>query len=209
MSRNTCWLCKIFRAEENGISSNNTEECLMTPETAIWVRLSSRNPDSISTSACWMRTSLPHSSGQRSPSHWKRVSLEEVLQWSQSFEKLVTSKYGPMIYKTYLKTEHSDENIEFWLACEAYKKITSQRKRISMARKLFTSYIQPQAPNEINIDSPARKAIIRNIQEPTQSCFDEAQRIIYMHMERDSYPRFLESKFYQKLKHSLQNNGDN
>uniref|UniRef100_A0A8C8E592 Regulator of G protein signaling 13 n=1 Tax=Otus sunia TaxID=257818 RepID=A0A8C8E592_9STRI len=116
---------------------------------------------------------------------------------------------GPMIYKTYLKIEHSDENIDFWLACEAYKKITSQRKRISMARKLFTSYIQPQAPNEINIESPVRKAIIRNIQEPTQSCFDEAQRIIYMHMERDSYPRFLESKFYQKLKHSLQTNGNN
>ncbi|NXT94563.1 RGS13 protein, partial [Anhinga rufa] len=121
---------------------------------------------------------------------------------------------GPMIYKTYLKTEHSDENIEFWLACEAYKKITSQRKRTSMARKLFTNYIQPEAPNvvflfPINIDSPARKAIIRNIQEPTQSCFDEAQRIIYMHMERDSYPRFLESKFYQKLKHSLQTNGNN
>ncbi|NWV43401.1 RGS13 protein, partial [Grantiella picta] len=136
-----------------------------------------------------------------------RLSLEEVLQWSQSFENLLTSKYGPMIYKSYLKTEHSDENIEFWLACEAYKKITSQRKRISMARKLFTSYIQPQAPNEINIDSPSRKAIIRNIQEPTESCFDEAQRIIYRHMERDSYPRFLESPFFQKLKQSLQTNG--
>ncbi|NXL69190.1 RGS13 protein, partial [Leptocoma aspasia] len=110
---------------------------------------------------------------------------------------------GPMIYKTYLKTEHSDENIEFWLACEAYKKITPQRKRISMARKLFTSYIQPWAPNEINIDSPARKAIIRNIQEPTQSGFEEAEGIIYRHMERDSYPQFLESQFYQKLKHNL------
>ncbi|NXX83856.1 RGS13 protein, partial [Urocolius indicus] len=135
-----------------------------------------------------------------------RVSLEEVLQWSQSFEKLITSRYGPVIYKTYLKTEHSDENIEFWLACEAYKKITSQRKRNSVARKLFTSYIQPEAPNEINIDSPARKAITRNIQEPTQSCFDEAQKIIYLHMERDSYPRFLESQFYQQLKYSLQTN---
>uniref|UniRef100_A0A8C0VMJ1 Regulator of G protein signaling 13 n=1 Tax=Cyanistes caeruleus TaxID=156563 RepID=A0A8C0VMJ1_CYACU len=101
---------------------------------------------------------------------------------------LVTSKDGAMIYKTYLKTEHSDENIEFWLACEADKKKTSQRKRISMARKLFTSYIQPQAHNEINIDSPARKAVIRNIQEPARSCSDEAQRIIYRHMERDSYP---------------------
>ncbi|NXJ57854.1 RGS13 protein, partial [Spizaetus tyrannus] len=136
-----------------------------------------------------------------------RLSLEEVLQWSQSFQKLVTSKYGPMIYKACLKTEHSDENIEFWLACEAYKKITSQRKRISVARKLFTNYIQPQAPNEL-IDSPARKAIIKNIQEPTQSCFDEALKIIYTHMERDSYPQFLESKFYQKLKHSLQTNGN-
>uniref|UniRef100_A0A8C0BKJ8 Regulator of G protein signaling 13 n=1 Tax=Buteo japonicus TaxID=224669 RepID=A0A8C0BKJ8_9AVES len=82
---------------------------------------------------------------------------------------------GPMIYKAYLKTEHT-------------YKITSQKKRISVARKLFTSYIQPQAPNELNIDSPARKAIIKNIQEPTQSCFDEAQKIIYMHMERDFYP---------------------
>uniref|UniRef100_A0A8C3NZR5 Regulator of G protein signaling 13 n=1 Tax=Cyanoderma ruficeps TaxID=181631 RepID=A0A8C3NZR5_9PASS len=113
--------------------------------------------------------------------------------------------YEPMIYKTYLKTEHSDENTEFWLAYKAYKKITSQRKRISMTRKLFTSDIQPQ----INIDSPARKAIIRNIQELTQSCFDEVQRIIYRYMERDSYPPFLESQVYQKLKHSLQTNGDN
>uniref|UniRef100_A0A674GEE1 Regulator of G protein signaling 13 n=1 Tax=Taeniopygia guttata TaxID=59729 RepID=A0A674GEE1_TAEGU len=116
---------------------------------------------------------------------------------------------GPIIYTTYLKTEHSDKNIEFWLACDTYKKIKSQRKKISMARNLFASYIQPQAPNDINIDSPARKAIIRNIQEPTQSCFDEAQRIIYKHMDRNSYPRFLESQIYQKLKHSLQTNDNN
>lgn len=41
---------------------------------------------------------------------------------------------------------------EFWLACEAYK-ITSQKKRISVARKLFTSYIQPQAPNEVTYNN--------------------------------------------------------
>ncbi|KAF2975386.1 hypothetical protein EK904_003817 [Melospiza melodia maxima] len=109
----------------------------------------------------------------------------------------------PIIYKTYLKTEHSDENTEFWLVCEAYKKIKSQRKRISMARKLFMSYIQPQSPKEVttrsralyliempetNMDRPARKPIMRNVQEPTQSCFDGEQRILYRHMERDSYP---------------------
>ncbi|XP_074858555.1 regulator of G-protein signaling 13 [Carettochelys insculpta] len=133
-----------------------------------------------------------------------KVSLEEVLQWSQSFEKLMATKYGPIIYKSYLKTEYSDENIEFWLECETFKKITSRRKRISVARKIFKNYIEAQAPKEINIDSSTREAIIRTIQEPTLSCFDEAQRIVYMHMERDSYPRFLGSEIYQKFKHRLQ-----
>ncbi|XP_008115101.2 regulator of G-protein signaling 13 [Anolis carolinensis] len=132
-----------------------------------------------------------------------KVSLEEVLQWSQSFEKLMATKYGPIIYKSYLKTEYSDENIDFWLTCERYKKIASQRKRTAVAQKLFNEYIQPQAPREINIDSPARESIIAEIQEPSQSCFDEVQKIVYLHMERDSYPRFLGSEIYQNLIHSL------
>ncbi|KAH0618317.1 hypothetical protein JD844_017404, partial [Phrynosoma platyrhinos] len=115
---------------------------------------------------------------------------------------------GPIIYKSYLKTEYSDENIEFWMACEKYKKIASQRKRTAMAQKLFKEYIQPQAPREINIDSPARESIISNIQEPTQSCFDEAQKIVYLHMERDSYPRFLGSEIYQNFIHNLSNRRD-
>ncbi|XP_063156233.1 regulator of G-protein signaling 13 [Candoia aspera] len=128
-----------------------------------------------------------------------KISLEEVLLWSQSFEKLMATKYGPIIYKSYLKKEYSDENMEFWLACEKYKKILSQRKRISEAQKLFKEYIEPQAPKEINIDSPVREGITVKIQEPTQSCFDEAQKIVYLHMERDSYPRFLSSEIYQSL----------
>ncbi|XP_070605114.1 regulator of G-protein signaling 13 [Erythrolamprus reginae] len=128
-----------------------------------------------------------------------RISLEEVLQWSQSFEKLMATKYGPIVYKSYLKTEYSDENMEFWLACEKYKKILSQRKRISEAQKLFKEFIQPQAPKEINIDSPVREGITLEIQEPTRCCFDEAQKIVYLHMERDSYPRFLSSEIYQSF----------
>ncbi|KAJ7332365.1 hypothetical protein JRQ81_014545 [Phrynocephalus forsythii] len=132
-----------------------------------------------------------------------KVSLKEVLQWSQSFEKLMGTKHGPFIYQSYLKTEYSDENIEFWFACEKYKKIASQRKRFSVAQKLFKEYIKPDAPKQINIDGPARQFITANLQEPTQSCFDEAQKIVYMHMERDSYPRFLGSEIYKNLVFSL------
>ncbi|XP_075397809.1 regulator of G-protein signaling 13 [Tenrec ecaudatus] len=140
--------------------------------------------------------------------HVSNFTLEEVLQWAQSFEKLMATKYGPAVYTAYLKAEHSEENIKFWMACETYKKIASRRSRISMAKKLYKVYIQPQSPREINIDSSTRETITKNIQEPTQTCFEEAQKIVYMHMERDSYPRFLKSEMYQKLLKTIQSNNN-
>uniref|UniRef100_A0A8D0VBY8 RGS domain-containing protein n=1 Tax=Sus scrofa TaxID=9823 RepID=A0A8D0VBY8_PIG len=113
---------------------------------------------------------------------------------------------GPVVYAAYLKMEHSDENIKFWMACETYKKIASRWSRTSRAKKLYKIYIQPESPREINIDSSTRETIIKNIQEPTPTCFEEAQKIVYMHMERDSYPRFLKSEMYQKLLKTIQPN---
>lgn len=149
---------------------------------------------------CWICKTCRDES-KRPPSN---LTLEEASQWAQSFEKLMATKYGLVVYAAYLKMEHSDENIKFWMACETYKKIASQRSRISRAKKLYKIYIQPQSPREINIDSSTRETIIRNIQEPTETCFEEAQKIVYMHMERDSYPRFLKSEMYQKLLKTIQ-----
>ena len=56
---------------------------------------------------------------------------------------------GPVVYAAYLKMEHSDENIKFWMACETYKKIASRWSRISQAKKLYKIYIQPQSPREV------------------------------------------------------------
>lgn len=54
-------------------------------------------------------------------------------------------------------------------------------------------------PFQINIDHKTRDVIRRNIEAPTKVCFDDAQMIVYSLMERDSYPRFLRSEFYQAL----------
>ncbi|XP_023423007.1 regulator of G-protein signaling 13 [Cavia porcellus] len=151
---------------------------------------------------CWI-CKMCRSGSERLPSN---LTLEEVLQWAQSFENLMTTKYGPVVYAAYLKMEHSDENIKFWMACETYRKTASRWSRISRAKKLYKIYIQPQSPREINIDSSTRETIIKNIQEPTQTCFEEAQKIVYMHMEMDSYPRFLKSEMYQKLLKTIQSN---
>lgn len=42
---------------------------------------------------------------------------------------------------------------------------------------------------------------------PTRLCFDDAQRIIYGLMEKDSYPRFLRSDFYCRLLDSTAETG--
>lgn len=99
----------------------------------------------------------------------------------------------------FLKSEFCEENIEFWLACEDFKKTKSPQKLSSKARKIYTDFIEKEAPKEINIDFQTKTLIAQNIQEATTGCFTTAQRRVYSLMENNSYPRFLESEFYQDL----------
>lgn len=103
------------------------------------------------------------------------------------------------IFQAYLKSEFSDENIEFWLVCEDYKKMKSSFRMSSRAKKIFKRYIQAEAPREINIDHNTRELIRRNMKTPDSLCFDDARRIVYGLMEKDSYPRFLRSDLYKDL----------
>ncbi|XP_028988787.1 regulator of G-protein signaling 13-like [Betta splendens] len=132
----------------------------------------------------------------------KGLCVEEMCQWSDSLERLLSSEYGTKIFQAFLKSEFSDENIEFWLVCEDYKKIRSSFRMSSRAKKIFKLYIQAEAQREINIDHKTREVIRGNIHAPTTVCFDEAQKIVYQLMERDSYPRFLRSDIYQALMNS-------
>lgn len=53
-------------------------------------------------------------------------------------------------FRAFLKTEFSEENIEFWLACEDYKKIKSPPKLVSKANKIYKEFIDVQAPREVS-----------------------------------------------------------
>lgn len=57
---------------------------------------------------------------------------------------------GLAAFRTFLKSEFSDENIEFWMACEDYKKIKSSAKLVSKANKIFKEFIEVQAPREVS-----------------------------------------------------------
>ncbi|XP_055359859.1 regulator of G-protein signaling 18 [Betta splendens] len=127
------------------------------------------------------------------------IPPEAALQWSDSFEELLKHSDGIETFSQFLKTEFSEENIEFWLACEEYKTIDSKTKLLSKAKYIYTVFIESEAPKEVNIDHDTKTAIQREVARPTKSCFDAAQVKIYSLMKRDCYPRFLASDLYLRL----------
>lgn len=57
---------------------------------------------------------------------------------------------------------------------------------------------------QVSLDSHVRDVINRNMLEPTSHTFEEAQQQIYTLMQRDSYPRFINSAAYTDLLKNLE-----
>uniref|UniRef100_A0A665SWQ3 Regulator of G protein signaling 4 n=1 Tax=Echeneis naucrates TaxID=173247 RepID=A0A665SWQ3_ECHNA len=103
---------------------------------------------------------------------------------------------GRAVFTNFLRSEFSEENMDFWLACEDYK-TTASSKLVTRAKQIYQQFIEVDAPNEVNLDGATKDLTRQNIKNSCPSCFNEAQRIIYLLMEKDSYRRFLNSKLIQ------------
>ncbi|XP_043941259.1 regulator of G-protein signaling 2-like [Protopterus annectens] len=128
-----------------------------------------------------------------------RPSPSEARSWSESFDALLTNKYARTAFRAFLKSEFCEENMDFWLACEDFKQTKSSSKMLSKAKKIYDEFVGPEALREINIDSNTREMITDSLQAPTPSCFDAAQKRVYGLMMNNTYPRFIQSEFYQNL----------
>ncbi|CAK6439868.1 unnamed protein product [Pipistrellus nathusii] len=128
-----------------------------------------------------------------------RVSQEEVKKWAESLENLISHECGLAAFRAFLRSEHSEENLEFWLRCEEYKLTLAPSQLRPKALEVYAEFISAQAAQEVNLDSGTREQTRRNLLAPTASCFDDAQRKIFHLMEKDSYRRFLKSRFYLEL----------
>ncbi|XP_042160247.1 regulator of G-protein signaling 20-like isoform X3 [Oncorhynchus tshawytscha] len=130
-----------------------------------------------------------------------KPTLEEMSVWSQSFDKLMKNPAGRNVFREFLRTEYSEENMLFWLACEDLKQEMNKNTVEEKARMIYEDYISVLSPKEVSLDSRVREVINRKIQEPTPHTFEDAQLQIYTLMHRDSYPRFLNSSLYRSLVH--------
>ncbi|KAM9357650.1 regulator of G-protein signaling 4 [Symphorus nematophorus] len=129
----------------------------------------------------------------------KRVpTAAEVEKWKESFSHMMNSETGRTVFASFLKSEFSQENMDFWIACEEYKKIAPS-KLSDRAKEIYRQYVEADAPNEVNLDAATREETRQNLENACPSCFSEAQKMIYTLMEKDSYRRFLNSKIIKDV----------
>ncbi|KAH7980591.1 hypothetical protein HPB49_017388 [Dermacentor silvarum] len=142
---------------------------------------------------------LPANLLRRRPAPSVRPTPEEAKEWARSFRHLTASKYGLALFHVFLAREYSEENIEFWLACEELK--TCRPNKLSVkAQRIFDEFIAPHSPKEVNLDALTRAEVTASLtKRPDRTCLDLAQRRVQGLLERDAYLRFLQCDLYQEL----------
>ncbi|KAM9845427.1 regulator of G-protein signaling 5-like [Aulostomus maculatus] len=134
---------------------------------------------------------------QAKKSEQPSVKSNEPLKWKESFEKLLSCQNGLCLFRAFLISEFSEENIAFYLACEDYR-TSKPSKLAAKAKNIYDEFISSDAPREVNLDHVTKSITKMNMDQPSQSCFSLAQGKIYTLMEKDCYPRFLKSLAQQK-----------
>ncbi|XP_067282842.1 regulator of G-protein signaling 18 [Pseudorasbora parva] len=128
-----------------------------------------------------------------------RLSRKELENWAKSLDALLDSRVGVTVFEAFLRSEFSDENLQFYLACEQYSQSSNKFSLHRRAKMISETYIQPGAPREVNLDSKTRELTIELLKAPSHTSLSHAQKRIYCLLEMDCYPRFLQSEIYYSL----------
>lgn len=60
---------------------------------------------------------------------------------------------GQLLFEDFLRTEYSEENLLFWLACQDYKKIFSGTEMAAAAKRIYAEFVQVDAPRQVKLSS--------------------------------------------------------
>ncbi|XP_008419409.1 regulator of G-protein signaling 1 [Poecilia reticulata] len=127
------------------------------------------------------------------------VSHNMLKSWTESLNTLLSSQIGVSVFGAFLRSEFSEENLQFYLACEQYRHSSNNFSLQRRAKHICATYIQPGSPREVNLDSKTRDLTLQLLQAPSRSSLLPAQKRVYSLLDTDCYPRFLESSIYQSL----------
>ncbi|CAF3763005.1 unnamed protein product [Rotaria sordida] len=130
----------------------------------------------------------------------KLLEIGRVASWAVGFEKLLNDDAGLHVFTEFLKKEFSQENIQFWIACEKFKKLSDPEEIRHHANLIWSTYLHDTDDGScpINIDSRTRQECQQSLlNKPHAHIFEKAQSQIFQLMKYDSYSRFLKSNMYK------------
>ncbi|VDL64340.1 unnamed protein product [Hymenolepis diminuta] len=106
---------------------------------------------------------------------------------------------GILVFREFLQGEFSDENLEFWIACQKYKNLTDVSLQKRRAQEIYDGFIAFQSQREVNLDCETRIQTEARLAQAELDLFDASQKRIEALMEKDPYRRFLRSNLFLKL----------
>jgi len=129
---------------------------------------------------------------------FRKIPKTRISSWSKNFDLLLSDKVGVKVFAEFLRSEYSEENLRFWLACENFKTLKGS-KVAKTAQKIYKSFIEICSTNEVNLDHHTRAKIRQSLLSPSKNMFNTAQSRIKELMAQDSYQRFIKSQMYESL----------
>ncbi|XP_067354070.1 regulator of G-protein signaling 5 isoform X1 [Channa argus] len=192
------------RDSGSGSGSNNNTGCSDPPGTRFEAKQAAPSGlglPKLHTVMCKGLSSLPSTCLEKAKgmriklSHLAEMHQKHKVQDGRTFQNLeilLSSKSGLQAFYSFLRLEFSEENLEFWLACEDYRVSPSHLLK-TKASSIYSQFINPDAPQEVNLDSETHEALLSVMDSPCADTFHKAQQRIFSLMSKDSFPRFLRS----------------
>lgn len=101
-------------------------------------------------------------------------SLEEIREWGSSFDRLMHSAAGRKLFREFLVSEYSEENIAFWLACEQLKLERNPERIEEKARYIYEDYISILSPKEVSIPCQRETVLLQTRRSSARCpCLDD------------------------------------
>ncbi|KAJ3439031.1 electron carrier/ protein disulfide oxidoreductase [Anaeramoeba flamelloides] len=116
-----------------------------------------------------------------------------------SLTQLLTIPMCIAFFQEYLCKEFNQENLMFWQDVKSFKQnCVTQRQITKTAKQIISKYIKPESLFEINIAFQCRMGILNQLKKRdfTIEMFDEAHKIVFDHLNLNSFDKFKYSKYY-------------